>query len=380
MEETAADNKCLLANDAHEAQQPEENEEKGKTKTTSESVADKDKELPELTIVLLGDTNSMEIGPNNILLDHEEKSNVDQFSSKLYDMCGRQISVINMIGLQNVAKIPSDQAFHVFLLLVPYGLHCSHYSSGIQWLEKTFGEGFLPYVMTVVTREPGEKCESALADLKANSGLTKKRFHTCTRNMTDEDEIIALLEKIDIMVSENNPHCYSGLMCDEDKDEDHLQPNKKEDEIRSSGYQHKQKELASALRQSASAVGRSASAVGQSASACWTVGRCFWTVGRCSWAFGRCGWKVGRCGWTVGRCFWTVSRCGRAMNCCLWLATRCCWVVSHCGWAFSRCFWNFRHWFWAVSRCYWKVIRGCWKFIRWCWMVRRHCWDCMPLL
>ncbi|XP_005755199.1 GTPase IMAP family member 8-like, partial [Pundamilia nyererei] len=241
MEETAADNKCHPANDAHEAQQPEENEEKGKTKTTSESVADKDKELPELTIVLLGDTNSMEIGPNNILLDHKEKSNVDQFSSKLYDMCGRQISVINMIGLQNVAKIPSDQAFHVFLLLVPYGLHCSHYSSGIQWLEKTFGEGFLPYVMTVVTHEPGEKCESALADLKANSGLTEKRFHTCTKNMTDEDEIIALLEKIDIMVSENNPHCYSGLMCDEDKDEDHLQPNKKEDEIRSSGYQHKQK-------------------------------------------------------------------------------------------------------------------------------------------
>lgn len=184
-------------------------------------------ELPELTIVLLGDTNSMAIGPNNILLDHAEKSNVDQFSSKLYDMCGRRISVINMIGLQNVDKIPSNQAFHVFLLLVPYGLHSSHYSSGIQWLEKTFGEGFLPYVMTVVTREPGEKCESALVDLKANSGLTEKRFHTCTRNMTDEDEIIALLGKIDIMVSENNPHCYSALMCDEDKEEDHLQQKQK---------------------------------------------------------------------------------------------------------------------------------------------------------
>ncbi|CAI5674581.1 interferon-induced very large GTPase 1 isoform X1 [Oreochromis niloticus] len=176
----------------------------------------KNKELPELTLVLIGDSNSIEIGPQNILLDHEERRNVEQFSSKLYDFCGRQISVINMLGLENIEEIPVNQGIHAFLLLLPYGLHNSHYSSRVQQLERTFGKRSLLNVMTVVTHKPGEKCESALADLKANSGFNEKRFHTCTRCMTDANDIIDLLEKIDVMVSENN--CCS----ERDEHKEHL--------------------------------------------------------------------------------------------------------------------------------------------------------------
>ena len=151
--------------------------------------------IPKLTLVLIGDKNSIEIGSKNILLDHDGQTNVEQFSTRLYDLCGRHISVINMLGLQNIDKFPLNQEIHAFLLLLANGLHTSHYSSGLQWLEKTFGKGSLAYVMTVVTHKSGETSESALTDLRANSSFVEKRFHTCTRSMMDEKEIIDLLEK-----------------------------------------------------------------------------------------------------------------------------------------------------------------------------------------
>ena len=198
--------------------------------------------IPELTLVLIGDTNSIEIGPKNILLDHDEQTNVEQFSTRLYDLCGRHISAINMLGRQSIDKFPLNQEIHAFLLLLPSGLHSSHYSSGVQWLEKAFGKGLLHYVLTVVTHESGEKCESALTDLKANSSFVEKRFHTCTKSMMDESEIIALLGKIEVMVSENDPHCYSGLMCDEHKEQKKLLDHKshKEERIDSSVFQQNQ--------------------------------------------------------------------------------------------------------------------------------------------
>ncbi|KAL7378508.1 hypothetical protein ABVT39_014876 [Epinephelus coioides] len=93
----------------------------------------------------------------------------------------------------------------------------------------------------VVTHESDEKCERALKDLKANSSFVEKRYHTCTRSMTDVKEIIALLEKIDIMVCENEYHCYSGL-CDEDKEQNEPLDHKSQTEgrINTSVFQQNQ--------------------------------------------------------------------------------------------------------------------------------------------
>ncbi len=195
--------------------------------------------MPELTLVLIGDTNSIEIGSKNILLDHDEQTNLEQFSTKLYDLCGRHISVIDILGQQNIDKFPLNQGTHAFLLLLPNGLHNSHYSSGVQWLEKAFGKGSLAYLMTVVTHKSDEKCENALTDLKAYSSFVEKRYHTCTRSMMNEREVITLLEKIDVMVSEN---CHSGLMCDENKEQkEHLDHKSHEEErIDSSVFQQNQ--------------------------------------------------------------------------------------------------------------------------------------------
>ncbi|XP_053194821.1 uncharacterized protein LOC128379203 [Scomber japonicus] len=208
-------------------------EESNRLECTSQSVEREINKLtPELTLVLVGETNSIEIGSKNIFFDHDEQTNVEQFSSKLYDLCGRYISVINMLGLQSIDKVPLNRGIHAFLLLLPNGLHSSQYSSGVQWLEKAFGKESLAYLMTVVTHKSDESCESAVTDLKANSSFTEKRYHTCKNSMMDENEIIALLEKIDVMVSENDPHCYSGLMCDDTKELKDLLDHKYQEEER----------------------------------------------------------------------------------------------------------------------------------------------------
>ncbi|XP_054860922.1 interferon-induced very large GTPase 1-like isoform X3 [Amphiprion ocellaris] len=210
LEESAAKAKCDPMNNLHEAQHPV---------------------MSALTLVLIGDSNSIEIGPKNILIDHDEPTKVDQFSSKLYDLCGRHISVINMLGFPNVDKIPLNQEVDAFLLLLPNNVHSGHYKGTMQWLESIFGTAFLSYVITVETRKQGEKCGSALTVLKANSSFSEKRYHTCTRDMMNENEITALLETIDVMVLENKQR-YTRLMCDESKDQREDLDNKPDDEER----------------------------------------------------------------------------------------------------------------------------------------------------
>lgn len=194
---------------------------------------------PELILVLIGDTNSIEFGPRNILIDHNDTGNAEQVSGNLYDLCGRHISVINMLGLQDIDTIPLNKGIHVFLLLIPHGLHERLYSSGLQWLETVFGKESLAYVMIVVTHESHEKCESALTDLKSKHRFDEKRFHTCTRTMVHKVEIIGLLEKIDVMVTENKSCCYSRPTCDENEDQNkHLGLTSHEEErVASSEFQ-----------------------------------------------------------------------------------------------------------------------------------------------
>ncbi|XP_061566931.1 interferon-induced very large GTPase 1-like isoform X3 [Cololabis saira] len=213
-EERAADTES----DPYDVQHSDTNTEQ-EMETKSSSAANSDKVMAQLTLVLIGDTNSIEIGPKNLLLDRDEQTNVEQFSSRLYDLCGRHVSVINMLGLPSVDKIPSIQTVHAFILLLQNDLHSPRYRAGMKWLEKAFGERHTANVITVVTHQSDEKCELALTNLEVNDSFSEKRFHTCTRTMMDEKEIIELLEKIDVMVSENNPPYYSRHISEETGDQ-----------------------------------------------------------------------------------------------------------------------------------------------------------------
>uniref|UniRef100_A0A669CM73 Interferon-induced very large GTPase 1-like n=1 Tax=Oreochromis niloticus TaxID=8128 RepID=A0A669CM73_ORENI len=205
----------------------------GESENTSETPPINERMAPDLTLVLIGDPASTEIGPKNILLDHDEQTNVEQFSSNLYNLCGRHICVINMLGLQT-KEIPLNQGVHAFVLLLPNTLHSSQYSSGVEWLERTFGRGALSYLITVVTHETGETCESALKELKTNTEFNQTRYHTCNRSMMDENEVLDLLEKINIMVSENDPQSYTGLCAENREQEGHLEDKSHEEERKDS--------------------------------------------------------------------------------------------------------------------------------------------------
>ncbi|KAM9746505.1 interferon-induced very large GTPase 1-like isoform 2-T2 [Menidia menidia] len=235
VDECKESTKCDPGNDPRVAQHSEESS-PGGSETKPASEAKDNKVMPELKLLLIGDTNSTEIGPNNILLDHGMQNNVEQFSSKLYDLCGRHVCVINMLGLPNVDQVPVIQEVHAFILLLPNGLHSSHYRSGTQWLETAFGKGSLSYLMTVVTHQSDESCEGALADLRADSSFSEKRYHTCKKSMTDADEIVALLEKIDALLSENNPRCYSRFVVKEQQQEHLDHKNHKDEKARTDYY------------------------------------------------------------------------------------------------------------------------------------------------
>ncbi|MEQ2296905.1 hypothetical protein AMECASPLE_029244, partial [Ameca splendens] len=187
----------------HDAQHSKRNKNvQGETENTSSS-AGSNAVTPELTLVLIGNKDCIEIGSKNILLDHDKEIHEKEFSSRLYDLFARQISVINMLGFPSIETVPVIKDNHAFILLISNGLHDSQYTSGMQWLERKFGKEHSSYVMTVVTHDSDDICESALQDLKAKSSFSEKRYHTCTRSMMDENEIIALLKKIDDLVSEN---------------------------------------------------------------------------------------------------------------------------------------------------------------------------------
>ncbi|TWW69499.1 Interferon-induced very large GTPase 1 [Takifugu flavidus] len=164
----------------------------------------------------------MKTGSQNILFDHDKQANVEQISKGLYDLCGRHISVINLLGHQNSETCQLNKGVHAFILLVSNSHHESSYRAGRQWLEKAFGEESLPYLLTVVTHESDEQCKSALTNLKRDDSFNDKRYHTCKKGMTDQREMLALLEKVDVMVQENNPSCYTRPKCEGAHEEDKI--------------------------------------------------------------------------------------------------------------------------------------------------------------
>lgn len=176
--------------------------------------------MPELTLALIGDISAIDVGLSNFLLDYDEQGKVPEFSVELYNLCGRVISVTNMLGLQNSESFHLTDSINAFLLLIPYTPNVSHYHRlGLQWLEKNFGKEALKFLMTVVTHKSDEKCENTLTDLKASGGFEEKRCHTCLRSMSDAGEVLELLEKIDGMASENNHSCYGGSTNDNGKEQ-----------------------------------------------------------------------------------------------------------------------------------------------------------------
>ncbi|XP_021413699.2 interferon-induced very large GTPase 1 isoform X1 [Oncorhynchus mykiss] len=185
---------------------------------------------PVLTIALIGGTDSMEIESGNLLLGQDDlpAAELSQIAPRMYDLSGRCVSVINMLGLQSseltqenhIGPLVHKQGINAVLLLLPLGQHIDEFKMGVGWLERMLGEGALAFTIIVFTHKNDQ--DFGLGDLKDNNDLMDltemcgNRYLTCKKSMNDPTEISTLLEQIDLMVSENDPCCYTGEMYDEE--------------------------------------------------------------------------------------------------------------------------------------------------------------------
>ncbi|XP_029491932.2 GTPase IMAP family member 4-like isoform X2 [Oncorhynchus nerka] len=194
---------------------------------------------PVLTIALIGGTDSMEIESGNLLLGQDDlpAAELSQIAPRMYDLSGRCVSVINMLGLQSselaqenhIGPLVHKQGINAVLLLLPLGQHIDEFQMRVGWLERMLGERALAFTIIVFTHKNDQ--DFGLGDLKDNNDLMDliemcgHRYLTCKKSMNDPTEISTLLEQIDLMVSENDPCCYTGEMYDEEIRKQQLKTN-----------------------------------------------------------------------------------------------------------------------------------------------------------
>ncbi|KAL7826724.1 hypothetical protein AOLI_G00319330, partial [Acnodon oligacanthus] len=183
-----------------------------------------EKEVQDLTVVLFG--NSSAVGDENILLG-QPAADVADFSAivpKSKKISGRIVNLINILELQDnalhmdqaIVRLVQENEIHAFVFVLQLDQLTDADKVGLEWLQKTFGESVLPFVMILFTYEKLEDCDTIIDDLKKNPLLVHlvekcgDRYHTCSKSMSNQSEMKTLLEKIDHMVSENNQRCYTA--------------------------------------------------------------------------------------------------------------------------------------------------------------------------
>ncbi|XP_062874483.1 interferon-induced very large GTPase 1-like [Trichomycterus rosablanca] len=184
-----------------------------------------------LTVVLFGNASAVQFGPENILLGRDEpvsgSVDISQIVPVSRIVARRSVSVINLLGLRE-SDLPQHTVDRFFSELVNKNeiqafifVLCQLTDDdkvGLEWLVRTFGKDALSRAMMLFTYKSQEKCDTIVDDLKKNpvlDQLMKKCggwYHTCSKSMNNQSELGILLEKIDIMVSENGASSYSAEM------------------------------------------------------------------------------------------------------------------------------------------------------------------------
>ncbi|KAI4881021.1 hypothetical protein NFI96_018377 [Prochilodus magdalenae] len=189
-----------------------------------------DQKVQDLTVVLFGNSSAVLFGDENILLgQNKPATDAADFplTVKKQDVSGRSVNLINILDLQEsdlyldsvdqaIVRLVTENEIHTFIFVLQLGKLTDTDKVGLEWLQSKFGEGVLPFVMILFTYEREEDCDTIIDDLKNNTVLEQLvqkcggRYHTCSKNMNNQSEMKALLEKIDHMVSENNHRCYTA--------------------------------------------------------------------------------------------------------------------------------------------------------------------------
>ncbi|KAI4899398.1 hypothetical protein NFI96_017008 [Prochilodus magdalenae] len=184
-------------------------------------------QLQDFSVVLFGNSSAVDFGDENILLGQPtaDPANYSVNVTNLRKISADHVSVINILDLQDCytdsveeanARLVTENKIHAFIFVLQLGKLTDTDKVGLEWLQRKFGDGVLPFVMILFTYEKKEDCDTIIDDLKKNPVLEQllqkcgDRYHTCSKNMNKELEMKALLEKIDHMFTENNHRCYTA--------------------------------------------------------------------------------------------------------------------------------------------------------------------------
>ncbi|XP_073786701.1 up-regulator of cell proliferation isoform X3 [Danio rerio] len=184
---------------------------------------------PDLTVTVFGCSEAVQFGRDNILLGEEQLSLSAEYPITVpveRKISEHQVSVINMIGSHNadlktlshyIGQL-SENEIHAFIFVVRLGQLTDTDEMGIEWLQRTFGDRVLSFVIILFTYEQEEECDSIIDDLKNNSVLEQllekcgRRNYTCSKLMNNQSEITELMDRIKYLFSDNNQQCYTREM------------------------------------------------------------------------------------------------------------------------------------------------------------------------
>ncbi|XP_048041544.1 interferon-induced very large GTPase 1-like [Megalobrama amblycephala] len=182
--------------------------------------------LPNLSVVLFGNSASVQFGNENLLLGEKEMNMKNAEISRIIPLqrkiSERHISVINMIDLHEtehennlIGQVVKRSEIHAFIFVVRLGQFTDDDKMGLEWLQRVFGDKVLQFVMILFTYEKKEACDTITDDINKNpvlEQLLKKcggRFQTCNKIMNNQSEMRELMNKIELLFNENK-QCYTG--------------------------------------------------------------------------------------------------------------------------------------------------------------------------
>lgn len=179
---------------------------------------------PNLTIVLSGNSASVQFGEENILLGEKLKTESTEISNIVLvskKISKHHISMINMIDVHEservdhlIGQLVNEHQIKAFILVVRLGQLKE--ADGLEWLQKAFGDKVLKFVMILFTYEREEELETVTDDPTKNPVLKQLlekcggRYQTCKKEMNNQSEINELMNKIEHLFNENQQQCYTG--------------------------------------------------------------------------------------------------------------------------------------------------------------------------
>ncbi|XP_051745704.1 interferon-induced very large GTPase 1-like [Ctenopharyngodon idella] len=185
-----------------------------------------------LTVVLFGNSPSVQFEPENILLEGEKPFKTVE-TSKIVplqrEIAKRHVSVINMIDLHEtdsvdhlIDQLVKENEIHAFIFVVRLGQLTDDDKMGLEWVQRVFGDKVLQFVMILFTYEREEESDT-INDIKnpVLEQLLEKcggRFHTCNKMMNNQSEMRDLMNKIELLFNENKQQLYTGEMLKQRED------------------------------------------------------------------------------------------------------------------------------------------------------------------